>query len=100
MFNIYSLKFLQYFNNFNSILGETMKFKKYLKVYFKKDVSCFLFLGVIAVFLLTSVLKISYSSFCDLSPFFINTIPDIETCLGMLMSMLFLGVVVTEYLLK
>uniref|UniRef100_A9A6S4 Uncharacterized protein n=1 Tax=Methanococcus maripaludis (strain C6 / ATCC BAA-1332) TaxID=444158 RepID=A9A6S4_METM6 len=77
-----------------------MEFKKYLKVYFKKDVSCILFLGVIAAFLFASLLRISYSSFCELSPFFISTIPNLETGLGMLMSMLFLGVIYTECILK
>ncbi|MBA2862291.1 hypothetical protein [Methanococcus maripaludis] len=77
-----------------------MKFKKYLKAYFKKDVSCILFSGVIALFLIASILRINYSSFCDLSPFFINTIPNIETWLGMLMSVLFLGAIYTECILK
>jgi len=75
-----------------------MRFTDYLKNYFKKESSYHLFVGIVFTFFISSSLRLMYLYCCDISSYFIELIPSIEKVLGLLMSVMALGIGYNEFI--
>ncbi|WP_459202417.1 hypothetical protein [Methanococcus sp. CF] len=71
-----------------------------LRGYFKKDISYSIFSVLLVIFGVSVILKILYNPFCDIIPYWIELVPELETYLGLISSLLIVGILITEYVLK
>ncbi|MBB6067933.1 hypothetical protein [Methanococcus maripaludis] len=73
-----------------------MRFTDYLKHYFKKESSYGLFVGIVVIFFISSILRLTYLHCCTLNSQFIGLIPAIEKFFGVIMSVMALGIAYNE----
>jgi len=77
-----------------------MDFEIGIRQYFKRDISYVLFTILVTVFILSLMLNFCYYTGCGLIPYWVELVPQLQIYFGLTISILILGILFTEYILK
>ncbi|WP_459202314.1 hypothetical protein [Methanococcus sp. CF] len=77
-----------------------MDIEKGVQQYFKRNISYVMFTVFLTIFALSLMLNLCYYTGCDIIPYWVDLVPDLQSLFGISMTVLILGIIFTEYIMK
>lgn len=77
-----------------------MDIEKVIRQYFKRNISYVMFTVLLTIFVLSLMLNLCYYTGCNVIPYWVDLVPQLQSLLGVLIAVLILGIIFTEYILK